>query len=81
MFEVSLVTVHLFTALLYRYNEDESVPGIISDEKGFRVRLPAMTTGMVCVRVCVLELVRHQGLQFPPLSWRPLLRAAEVGGE
>ncbi len=35
VFEVKSVTVCLLTALLYRYNEDESVPGIISDEKGF----------------------------------------------
>lgn len=75
MFEVSRFTVRLFTALQYRYNEDESVPGIISDEKGFGVRLPTVTTGSVCE----CERVWHQGLQLPPLSWMPLLRAAEGG--
>ncbi len=53
VFEVSLLTVRLFTALLYRHNEDESVPGVISDEKGFGVRLPRVTTGLVCVCVSV----------------------------
>lgn len=75
---VHVCTVCLFTALLYRYNEDESVPGIGSDEKGFGVRLPPMTTGLVCV--CVCELVWHRGLQFPPLSWMPLSWTAGGGG-
>ena len=32
-----------------------------------------------CVCVCVCVCVWHQGLQLPPLSWMPLLRAAEGG--
>lgn len=31
---VCVCTVRHFTTLLYRHNEDDSVPGIISDEKG-----------------------------------------------
>lgn len=73
---VCVCTVRLFTALLYRYNEDESVPGISSDEKAFGVRLLAddNRTGL-----CMCELVRHGGLQFPPLSCMPLSRTAEGG--
>lgn len=38
-----------------------------------------MTTGLVCMYVC--ELVWHQGLQLPPLSWMLLLRAADGEGD
>lgn len=52
----------------------------LSDEPGFGVRLPMMTTASVCACVGLCALARHQGLQFPPLSRMPLLRAAGGGG-
>ena len=74
MFEVSLFTVQLFTALQYRYNEDESVPGIVSDEKGFGVSLQTVTTGLVCVCVCVCVCVA------PRTSIAPIVLDAIVEG-
>lgn len=44
----TLYVTHI-TASPYIYNEDESVPGIISNERGFGVRLPQMKTGWFCV--------------------------------
>lgn len=38
-----------FTALQYRHNEGERVPGIIPNEKGLWVRLHTVTTGSACV--------------------------------